>query len=73
LPTAQELKNLLDFSISFRRPSIWNARMVYIPHQGARIVAIEYDRSESGKKRTAVAARTIKKAACSHNKLKKAS
>jgi hypothetical protein len=42
-PTPQELKNFLDFSTSFRRLSIWNARMVYIQRPGARIVATEHE------------------------------
>jgi hypothetical protein len=48
VPTPDELKNFLDFSTSFRRLSVWNARMVYIQRPGARIVATEYEwRSEN--------------------------
>jgi hypothetical protein len=43
VPTPEELKKFLDFSTSFRRLSIWNARMAYIQRPGARIIATEYE------------------------------
>lgn len=47
VPTPDELMKFLDFATSFRRLSVWNARMVYIQRPGARIVATEYEwRSE---------------------------
>jgi hypothetical protein len=43
VPTPRELKNFFDFSNSFRRLSIWNARMAYIQRPGARVIATEYE------------------------------
>lgn len=42
-PTPEELRKFLDFATSFRRLSIWNARMAYIQRPGARIIASEYE------------------------------
>jgi hypothetical protein len=43
VPTPAGLENFLAFSKSFRRLSIWNARMAYIQRPGARVVASEYE------------------------------
>jgi hypothetical protein len=42
-PTAEGLASFLDFGTTFRRLSVWNARMAYIQRPGARIVASEYE------------------------------
>ncbi len=43
VPTPKELENFLEFSRSFRRLSIWNARMAYIQRPGSRVIASEYE------------------------------
>ena len=43
MPTPDGIANFLNFSTSFRRLGIWNARMAYIQRPGARIIASEYE------------------------------
>src|SRR6202011_4550817 len=43
IPTPDGIANFLNFSTSFRRLGIWNARMAYIQRPGARIIASEYE------------------------------
>jgi hypothetical protein len=42
-PTPDEIATFLNFSTSFRRLGIWNARMAYIQRPGARVIASEYE------------------------------
>jgi hypothetical protein len=43
VPTPDGLESFLDFTTSFRRLSVWNARMAYIQRPGARTIATEYE------------------------------
>ena len=43
MPTPDGIANFLNFSTTFRRLGIWNARMAYIQRPGARIIASEYE------------------------------
>ncbi len=49
MPTPDDLEKFLDFTTSFRRLSIWNARMAYIQRPGARIIASEYEWKTAGR------------------------
>jgi hypothetical protein len=42
-PTLDGLAHFLNFTTTFRRLAVWNARMAYIQRPGARIIASEYE------------------------------
>jgi len=48
-PTPEDLGDFLDFSLQFRRLSIWNAYMARIQRPGARILATEYEWTTVGR------------------------
>jgi hypothetical protein len=49
-PTPKGLVEFLTFATSFRRLSVWNARMAYIQRPGARAIASEYEWGTVGRR-----------------------
>jgi hypothetical protein len=49
VPTPDGVAKFLDFTTSFRRLGVWNARMAYIQRPGARIIASEYEWNSKGR------------------------
>ena len=48
-PSADDLKDYLNFATRFRRMAVWNTRMIYIQRPGARVIASEYEWSMAGR------------------------